>query len=212
MKRAVVLLARAPSAPGKTRLTAHLSDAVARDLRERLLLDTLAAAHATGYPIVVSYTPEEAGDEMRTLVGASRVIAQRGDDLGARMRNAINDALAAGAAAVVLIGSDLPSLPPEHLVRAFELLEGSGAVPAGAHDLVLGPAEDGGFYLIGASGALPDLFAGVGWSRSDVMARVSAAAQQAGLVVGLAPPWWDVDAPEVLHRCPGYHEFLRGRH
>jgi len=197
--RQVVILARAPSAQGKTRLTAHLPEDRARALRERLFLDTLAAARAAGYPVVVSFTPDTAREEMRGLVGEGALLPQRGDDLGTRMRNALIDGFATGAAAVVLIGSDLPTLPPENIVHAFDLLEGS--------DVVLGPSEDGGFYLVGARGHMPNIFSGVEWGQSDVLERVSVAAHDAGVTIARAPEWWDVDAPEDLRRCPGYDEF-----
>jgi rSAM/selenodomain-associated transferase 1 len=207
MNRVVVLLARAPSAKGKTRLTAHLSEAVARSLRELLLLDTLAAARGTGYPVKVCFTPDDAREEMRRLVGDAALVVQRGADLGARMRHALRDGLAAGARAVVVIGSDLPTLPSRHVVRAFDELEGLVS-PAAPCDIVLGPAEDGGFYLIGARHDLPDIFAGVAWGQRDVLARVSASAEHAGVLVRYAPTWWDVDAPEDLRRCQGYEEFI----
>lgn len=202
MKHVVVLLARAPSARGKTRLTAHLPEDDARALRQQLFLDTLAAARAAGYPVVVSYTPADAREEMRLLVGELALIAQRGDDLGARMRNAMIDACAVGVEAVVLIGSDLPTLPPAHLGDAFAMLD-SGA------DVVLGPAEDGGFYLVGARTGVADIFSGVDWGRSDVLARVTKAAHGSGLVVGLACEWWDVDTAEDLSRWPAAARFIR---
>ena len=212
--RQVVILARAPSARGKTRLTAHLSEANARALRERLFLDTLAAARAAGYPVIVGFTPETAEEEMRELAGDVRLMAQRGDDLGARMRNAMRDVSAAGARAVVLIGSDVPMLPPENIGHAFEQLDGAlssaEASPEAIRpivDVVLGPAEDGGFYLVGARGDMPDIFSGVSWGQSDVLARVSAAADKAGVRMARARVWWDVDTPEDLRRCPGYGEF-----
>jgi hypothetical protein len=213
--RQVVILARAPSARGKTRLTAHLSEANARALRERLFLDTLAAARAAGYPVFVCFTPETAEAEMRELAGDAGLIAQRGDDLGARMRNAMSDVVASRSRAVVLIGSDIPMLPPENIVHAFDLLDDAGFSSAEASpeavrpivDVVLGPSEDGGFYLVGARGDMPDIFTGVTWGQSDVLARVSAAADKAGVSMARARVWWDVDTPEDLRRCPGYSEF-----
>ena len=206
--RQVVILARSPSAPGKTRLTEQLPEDRARALRERLFLDTLAAARAAGYPVVVSFTPHTAREEVRELVGEGALIPQRGDDLGARMRNAMFDVFATGATAVVLIGSDLPTLPPEHIVHAFDLMEGQGSSPAvSGCDVVLGPSEDGGFYLVGARGHMPNIFSGVEWGQGDVLERVSAAAHDAGVTIARAPEWWDVDAPEDLRRCPGYDEF-----
>jgi rSAM/selenodomain-associated transferase 1 len=181
---------------------------MAQSLRQRLFLDTLAAARGAGYPVVVCYTPDDAREEMRRLAGDTALIVQRGADLGARMRNAMGDALAAGADAVVVIGSDLPTLPSQHVVRAFAELEGPGSPPAPPCDIVVGPAEDGGFYLIGARRDIPEIFAGVPWGQSNVLARVTASAHHAGVMVRLAPTWWDVDAPEDLRRCHGYEKFL----
>jgi uncharacterized protein len=212
--RHVVILARAPSARGKTRLTAHLAEANARALREHLFLDTLAVARATGYPITVSFTPDDAEQEIRQVAGDVRLIAQRGDDLGVRMRNAIREVCAAGAVAAVLIGSDLPTLPPENIVHAFDLLDGVGHArderPAESTcrpDVVMGPSEDGGFYLIGARGDIPDIFTGISWGQDDVLTRVSAAADRAGVAIALARGWWDVDVPDDLRRVPGYGTF-----
>lgn len=218
--RQVVILARAPSAQGKTRLTAHLPEDRARALRERLFLDTLAAARAAGYPVVVSFTPDTAREEMRGLVGEGALTPQRGDDLGTRMRNALIDGFATGAAAVVLIGSDLPTLPPENIVHAFGSLEGEGSLTAEASakavspadsrcDVVFGPTNDGGFYLVAARAELPDIFGDIEWSRADVLARVAESARRAGLTIAFAREWWDVDEPADLRRLgTHYRDFV----
>lgn len=192
MRRVVVLLARAPSAKGKTRLTAALPESAARDLRERLLLDTLDGARATELPVLVCFTPESAREEMRRLAPDVELFAQSGDDLGERMRNAIDFALGHGADLVALIGSDLPSLPSSYIQTAFKQLESA--------DVVLGPTDDGGFYLIAARRPLPDLFHGMTWSHADVLRDVVRAANRHQLTVALAPPWWDLDRPEDLRR------------
>lgn len=190
--RVVVLLARAPSAPGKTRLTARLPDDEARDLRERLLLDTLDAARATELPVMVCFTPDTSREEMQRLVGDAELLTQRGDDLGARMRHAMDDAFARGAEAVALIGSDLPALPADHVLDAFEMTDFA--------DVVLGPTEDDGFYLVAARAAMPDIFSGIDWNAQNVLADVVRAAHARDLTVGLASEWWDVDCPEDLLR------------
>jgi rSAM/selenodomain-associated transferase 1 len=192
--RAIVVLARAPSAPGKSRLTGGLSDDRARALREALLLDTLDVARTVGVPIVISYTPDDARDEMAGLAGDIALVPQRGANLGERMRWAMDDTFASGAESVVLIGSDLPTLPLEHLTDAFAMLES----PA---DLVLGPAEDGGFYLVAARQPRPEVFHGIEWGTPHVLDRVADAARRAGLTVGLTRSWWDVDTPDDLRRA-----------
>lgn len=142
------------------------------------------------------------------MTGAERLVVQRGDDLGERMRNAMADAFAGGAEDVVLIGSDLPTLPPAHVQRAFELLaRGHGA--DGRAQVVLGATTDGGFYLLGAHREMPDIFGGIPWGGRDVLARVCRSAHAAGVNVSFAPDWWDVDTPEDLLRLPDrYGEFL----
>lgn len=200
----VIVLLRAPSASGKTRLTAGRSDMASFALRTALAADTLAAAAAAGYPMLVSYTPDGAADEVRELaaeagVEAASFLPQRGTDLGARMRHAFDDAFATGAAHVVLVGSDLPSLPPQHVSDAVAALMS----PA---DVVLGPTEDGGYYLVGVSQgragvACEALFGeGVPWGTPDVLAVTLVRLRAAGLLVELAPPWFDVDEPGDLAR------------
>jgi rSAM/selenodomain-associated transferase 1 len=192
-----VMLARAPSAPGKTRLTRGLTDTRARELREALLLDTAQVVQAAGMPLVIAVTPDGCEAEVSRLVPAARVTTQRGGDLGERMRLAIDASFATSATKpdkVALIGSDLPTLPHERLFDACDVL-GTDS------DLVLGPSEDGGFYLIAARAPLPpQLFDGVEWSTATVFERVLDNARAAALTVGVLPVWWDVDAPEDLSR------------
>jgi rSAM/selenodomain-associated transferase 1 len=199
----VVVLARAPSAAGKTRLTATMTSAQGQALRQALLEDTLASANATGFPVTLCYTPAHARDEMAALAGRAGGVApvlhpQRDGDLGARMRHAIGTCLDDGSDRVVLIGSDLPGLPADHLTSAVAAL----ASPA---DVVLGPSEDGGYYLVGVSrtrsaAALEALFEGVPWGTPEVLATTLAKVRAAGLCVALVAPWFDVDSPEDLAR------------
>lgn len=192
-RRAIVILARAPSSPGKTRLVDDREPERARALREALLLDTVDRVREAGVPCVVACTPDEADLEMRQLLSGVPVVRQGSGDLGERMVRVLGEALSRGAEHVALVGSDLPALPADHVLAAFELLE------AGA-GLVLGPAEDGGFYLIAAAAPLPPIFAGVERGGDHVLDRVIEAARAAGLEVRLAPVWWDVDRPADLER------------
>ena len=191
---ACVLLARAPSAPGKTRLTATLSNDDAVALRRALLLDTYDAVCAAGVDVMVAFTPDDALVEFQALLTRSgrRLIPQRGADLGARMHAAIAEACARGADRVVLVGSDLPSLPPTHITDAFHGLE--------THDVVIGPAADGGYYLIGLRQPREELFAGVEWGSARVLAQTVARAEALQLSVALIAPWFDVDTQADLRR------------
>jgi len=123
-----------------------------------------------------------------------RLVAQRGADLGARMAHLAAELLADGHRAALLIGSDLPTLPAAHLTEA------SRALAPGAADLVLGPAEDGGYYLIGLARPAPALFEGIAWSTAGVLEATRARARGLGLREHLLPPWYDVDTPADLDR------------
>ena len=118
-------------------------------------------------------------------------LAQHGEDLGARMLNALADARARGFARVAIIGSDAPDLPLSHLQAAFAALRESAVVVA--------PSADGGFVLIGAACPLPDaIFSGIVWSRDDVCARLLHNLRALDLSFTLLEPWHDVDGAADL--------------
>ena len=118
------------------------------------------------------------------------VVAQGGGDLGNRMRHAI---AAAPPGPVVLIGGDIPAIEVHHIAAAFRLL--------GRHDLVFGPADDGGFWLIGARRrpSLPRLFSAVRWSSPDALAD-TLAGLPAGVTVGFVETLADVDDGDSYRR------------
>jgi len=197
--RHLALLARAPSAVGKTRLTSGLPEFRARTLREALLLDTLDSARSLHIPITVFGTPAERLEELRALAGDVPTMAQAEGDLGLRMHAACVCLFGQGAGHVVLIGSDLPSLPSSHISAAFEALE------AGA-DVALGPADDGGYYLIGMPRPTPAVFAGIRWGSASVLQATRAAAADVGLRVREIAAWYDVDTPADLARVASGRE------
>ena len=122
------------------------------------------------------------------------LLAQRGAHLGERLCNATQDLLQQGFGAVCLINSDSPTLPKSILIRAVESLAIEG------DRVVLGAAEDGGYYLIGLKHAHRNLFNEIAWSTSDVLARTTQRAAEIDLPVELLPPWYDVDDAETLDR------------
>ena len=193
---ALVVMARAPSdSRGKSRLTRDLGgDHV--ELRRALLLDTLDAARGVAdADLFVAFEPADSIAEMRGLVGdAVRLFPQRGDTLGDRMRDAFGRLFAAGYSAVVMIGSDLPSLPTSHLAQAFQHLR------EGPDVLVVGSASDGGYYLIGLLRLYPALFTSIAWGTADVLTTTTSIAETCGLTVSFAPPWHDVDTVDDLQR------------
>ena len=194
---ALAVMARAPgSEMVKSRLHAALGAARATLLYRCFLLDGLEAAAALpGLAPVLAYSPPRAVRAMAALAPVGmRLIAQRGEDLGARMAHLAARLLADGHGAALLIGSDLPTLPPAYLAEAARVLE------EGAVDVVLGPAEDGGYYLIGLARPVPALFEGIAWSTAGVLEATRARARALGLREHLLPTWYDVDTPADLDR------------
>jgi rSAM/selenodomain-associated transferase 1 len=193
----IAVLTRAPSAAGKTRLFRELGRPVDPELLAALLLDTIDAIAPAGVPRVVFVTPAPAVDEVRALVPPEVDVAAQGDgDLGARMRHAFDDLFARGARGVVLVGSDLPGLSPAVVRDAVETLDArSGCV-------VLGPAADGGYYLIGATSTPAVLLTGIEWSTADVLARTEARARQSGLETVRLAVGRDIDSLADLAEAP----------
>jgi rSAM/selenodomain-associated transferase 1 len=188
-------MARAPSSEGKSRLIQQLGTSDGPGLRTALLRDTLAAVAPIAAQKAVLYTPLDAEAEIRRLTPFETMfLAQRGATLGDRMRNGISDLLARGFGRAVLVGADLPTLPAAYIVEALERL----ARPR--ESLVLGPAEDGGYYLIGMTHVHDELFDGIPWGTSDVLRRTQEAAAALQLTVELLPAWYDVDLPSDLQR------------
>ncbi|HSG90168.1 MAG TPA: TIGR04282 family arsenosugar biosynthesis glycosyltransferase [Pseudomonadales bacterium] len=161
-------------------------------LLSSLLLDTLDGARLQGTTRVVAVEPAEACGEVRALVPAEvRVVPQAKGTLGDRMRTAMGGLFAEGASAVVLIGSDLPDITPRVIEHAISHL---------ARDrdaLVLGPAADGGYYLIAAT-TVPDVFDGIEWGGPHVLEQTRRAAARSGLHVYELEPMRDVDTPDDL--------------
>ena len=199
----LILFAKPPLAGRvKTRLAQNLGRDEAAHLYACFLQDAAETAHALsearpGAGLVCEWALEQ-GDSLDEfpltdwLPGACLHRAQTGADLGARMAAALGRCLASGRRAV-LIGTDFPDLPHEVLIDAFEKLEG-GDEPR----ITLGPAADGGYYLIGMNRFLPEIFTGVPWSTGEVLSRTVERADALGTGTALLPEWRDVDEADDL--------------
>lgn len=203
----MAVFAKAP-VPGqvKTRLAAVLGEEAAAGLHAQLVRHALATALAAGLGEVELWcAPDEHCDFFARCAadfGAS-LRAQRGADLGARMRSAFDEAFARGEA-LVLIGADCPALRPADLRAAAGALE--------AHDVAIVPAQDGGYVLIAMARAVPRIFEGVPWGSPRVMDETRARLAAAAVSWSELPASWDVDRPEdyerlrregLLQRTPG---------
>ena len=106
-----------------------------------------------------------------------------------------------GADRVVLIGSDTPTLDPTMVISGFLCLEG--------RDVVIGPATDGGYYLVGARRSAPPIFEGVDWSSPNVLSQTIDRLADTELSLSILPPWYDVDTPDDVRMLAGHLRALR---
>jgi rSAM/selenodomain-associated transferase 1 len=195
MQRMLLVVAKRPAAgQTKTRLCPPLTRESAAALYACFLRDTLdLMRQVPGVGRGIVYLPEAALDYFSTLAPDMRLSLQQGIDLGERLDHLLTVALESGAAQAVVMDSDSPTLPLDYLVQAFAAL-------AGPSDVVLGPCEDGGYYLIGLKRPQPRLLRDVQMSTPHVVRDTLALADQLGLQVTLLPTWYDVDTVAELER------------
>lgn len=182
---AVLLFAKAPRAGQvKTRLAAAIGDARALTIY-RGVGTRVAATIGGAYPLTVWYEPVDALEEMRAWLGEWEFQGQVDGDLGERMRHALALHLSRGDRPVIAIGADAPHVDAAVIARAVEFLHTT--------DVVLGPAVDGGYYLIGLNRLIPDVFRGIAWSTGSVLEQTIARCQRVGVRVGLLDELRDID-------------------
>ena len=174
----------------KTRLIPHLGEEGAlslyKEMIQKTLIDVLNGQLAD-VEIWCTPTISDAFFDQFVL----RRCEQAGDDLGIRMSNALTEGLKT-AKKVVLIGADLPPLDADYLDHAINELD--------EHDIVLGPAEDGGYGLVGVRGSVPGMFTGIDWSTEKVLSQTCRLLNGLKAKYALLPLIWDVDRPEDLSR------------
>lgn len=187
--RALIVFARSPVAGQvKSRLTPLLSSQEAADLYRAFLMDSLAQ-YASLEVDVRLYMADE-GDPGVHLYGA-QLKKQYGHGLGERMEHAFGETAAEGYEQMVIIGTDHPTLPTEFIMEAYEALSD---VPA----VCIGPALDGGYYLLGMSPLICGLFDGIVYGEPNVFSLTLARAHESGVSVTQLPVWYDIDTPEDL--------------
>jgi rSAM/selenodomain-associated transferase 1 len=194
---ALVIMAKLPAVDQtKSRLSPALAPAEAAALYEALLQDTIElAAGLEGVQLAIAITPPDAIDYFRRISPPEAVLLPVvGADIGDCLNQALGWLLADGYAKALALNSDGPTLPATYLRRALAELENREI------DVVLGPSEDGGYYLIGLKQPHPDLFRGIAWSTDQVTAQTLAEAEAVGLEVAQLPSWYDVDTAADLDR------------
>src|SRR5262249_15135226 len=183
----------------KTRLLGAISPEEARRLYVAFLSDTFALMEEVveereNLTVALCYTPEgeeEAFEEVERE--GSLMILQRGENLGERLTACFADLFALGFESVVVIGADSPTLPGEYVFDAFECFEADD-------DVVVGPTEDGGYYLVGMRKLHERIFEDIPWGGARALDATMARAREAGLNLVLLPEWRDVDTPEDFER------------
>ena len=175
----------------KTRLARAIGSAAAAALSRAFILDLHDRLRQERIAQTWAYWPPEA--PFAALLPGASCLAQSGTDLGERMRGVLVHLLRAHAIPVVLLGADLPHVDLAVVRRAGEAL-------AAGDDIVLGPAADGGYYLLGVRRDLPEIFRGVRWGGPDVYAQTYARCRALGVTPLVLPEAFDVDEGADLER------------
>ena len=175
----------------KSRLSKEFGEDTVLLLYEAFVLDVLETVNKGKYRFTICFHPPSAHEKIASWLGKSYLyMPQNGSDLGEKMKNAFVSAFSEGFEKVILIGSDIPDLPKEIIDEAF----------ASDREAVIGPATDGGYYLIGfkRDTFLPHIFEGMGWSTGSVFERTIETFRKHSCKVHVLPQWRDVDTPEDL--------------
>jgi len=190
-------MARVPGlGPVKSRLHAAIGPEMATLLYRCFLLDRLdGLAALPGIIPLVAFTPAHGRARLEALAPPGvRLIAQEGDGLGERLSRLLGGLLAEGHRGAIAMDSDSPTLPMAHVAEAAAVLDQAAA------DLVVGPTDDGGYYLVGLGRLEPSLFADIPWSTDRVLALTLERARAIGLRTHVLPAWYDVDTEADLAR------------
>lgn len=201
-QRALGLFAKWPTTGTvKTRLAPDDADWGAR-VAHAFLLDALGRFAAVDAERQLVFTPTGRQTDFAVLAADRfRLTPQVEGELGQRLAAFFDGQFDAGATAVVAIGTDSPTLPVELVTRAFGELENA--------DVVLGPATDGGYYLVGCGVDRPPLFHNIAWSSSRVLADTIAAMTEPRWRLALLPPWYDVDTANDWELLRGHVAAMR---
>lgn len=185
--------------PGKvkTRLAETIGEEKAYQVYRRLLQHTLKAAAGVDAARQVWYSSFIDGDD-----GISETVfekkLQQGNDLGGRMSHAFEAGFKRGAGKMVIIGSDCPDISPEIIEQAYHALK--------TKEIVIGPAKDGGYYLLGMNHYYPELFTGIEWSTGRVLSQTMEKTRKTSLGVYLLPELTDIDTKDDLDKSAMFNK------
>ncbi len=206
MSKALILFAKAPE-PGrvKTRLSPFLSANDAAGLQKAFILDLLQNTQIDSLQRFIACAPatDHPFFQHCKIKHSIQLILQEGKDLGERMRNAFEWAFSNNFHKVIIIGSDVPTLPPDFIRKGFDRLSNT--------DIVLGPSLDGGYYLIGARKHIPALFTDLPWGTETVLGRTLEILNSSKCSSHLLPFWYDIDRPEDLPFLYAHLKYLSAK-
>lgn len=178
----------------KTRLCPPLTPEEAAAFYEALLLDTIdLASKINNVDLAVAVTPPESTPYFEKNSPEGTVLVPVDcEDIGQCLYRVLGQLLKMGYEKVAALNSDGPTLPGEYIQRSYDRLE--------EFDIVLGPSEDGGYYLVGLKEIRKQIFTGIDWSTSSVMRQTLEKCQNLGLNVDLLPSWYDIDTVKDIER------------
>jgi len=191
-KESLVIFVKAPL-PGdvKTRLIPALNPSEAAELYQCFVKDIVRSMQQIkGVTVQLAYQPHAKTPNPSWTGFSLPYFRQEGQSLGERLYRALTSAFQDRAKRVVIIGSDSPTLPTTYVAQAFRMLKQC--------DVVLGPATDGGYYLVGMSRLCPNLFDQVSWSTEEVFGRTFSNAQKYGYSLRTLPAYFDIDTVQDL--------------
>lgn len=198
MKRYLIVFAKEPEiGKVKTRLSTHLSKTDCIKLYKAFLKYTIELARniKCNQRIVAYDSGDRSPDYLKKIATDFKFCKQEGKNLGERMYNAFVYAKDKKAEKTIIIGSDSPNLPSGIIKNAFQKLD--------RYDLVLGPAYDGGYYLIGLKEPYKKIFEGIKWSSNTVFARTLKKAKKLKKKIAVLDFWYDIDMPKDLQYLEG---------
>jgi rSAM/selenodomain-associated transferase 1 len=177
----------------KRRLAAYFGEELTTELYKNFVSDSLTTLSSCETPLKVCFYPPHREELCIAWLGTHYdCLPQRGRNLGERMKNSFFDAWCQGYQHVIITGSDIPDLPQAFIKEAFSMLW--------SNDVVIGPAYDGGYYLIGfrRETFLPEVFEQIPWGTEEVYSKTIDRLKTEELSIGTLPRWHDIDTPDDL--------------
>ena len=172
----------------KTRLTQKLDAHFVSELYKHMVEDVISSIERTQLPLCIYYTPKYQLPRLQAWLGTKhRFLPQKGTHLGSRLQHGMQSLMQSGFTSVIALASDVPDLSPNILRTAAKALDHS--------DLVIGPCNDGGYYLIGftKNSYHPKYFTNIPWSTSEVFTKTLNNAKQTGVKTNILPQKQDID-------------------